>query len=576
MRYNEEAERSNTRSRRKKNTGNLIVKLVMTIILIILIVITFGRPLIDRYFPSSELKDANEWFEVSGNEVKIFLDNEPEHESKALAYGGEIYLPYDYVLSGLNSRFYYNYNEEMLTYTLADSYEDYDSSTDFGGSPAVVIDNGTPYICINLVEKFTDISHEAFASAEESAKRVFIYKGGTEFKAASVKHKVKVRTAADKKAPILTTAAKGDTVQVTDELNTYSRVVTEDGFVGYIQNDRLSYMENGISFPHTYEDAAPEQLALDKKVVMGWQYMSNADANSRLDSLYERTGGALNVICPTWLQISGANGELTDFSSAEYVRNAHEKGLEVWASVDNVHQRAGIEEFSSRDFFGDTGKRRGFIATLMEKAEAYGYDGISLDFEGLPSDAGANYSQFFRELSVECHKRGLKLSIANYVPYSYNSHYNLREQGFFADYVIIMTYDEHTGTDIGPNASIGYTEYGIKEALNYVPAERLVDAVPFYTNVWRINDGAISSEALGMAEAHQYVSDNAIPLRWDDESGCYYGETMIGTGQIQIWLEDEKSMELKIGKIREYDIGGVAAWRLGLESPQIWGVMDIS
>ena len=315
---------------------------------------------------------------------------------------------------------------------------------------------------------------------------------------------------------------------------------------------------------------------LDKKVVLGWQAVHSAAANNNLDSLYENTRGAINVIAPQWLQINSAAGSITDYSSAEYVNKAHEKGLKVWAVLDNINQPGGVTDFSTRDFFADTRKRRDFIAVLIKKAESYEYDGFNLDFEGLPSDAGQSYTQFFRELSVECHKRGLTLSIDNYVPYSYNDHYNLEEQGVFADYVIIMGYDEHTGSDIGPVASIDYTEYGIKEALKRVPKERVIEAVPLYTRVWRTNDGVVTSESMGIKQSEQYVSDNGIILSWDSEAGSYYGETMIGSGQIQIWLEENNSLEQKVNKIKEYDIGGIAAWRLGLEPWDVWTVLNIN
>ena len=109
-----------------------------------------------------------------------------------------------------------------------------------------------------------------------------------------------------------------------------------------------------------------------------------------------------------------------------------------------------------------------------------------------------------------------------------------------------------------------------------VPAERLIAAVPLYTRVWRTNDGVTTSEAMGIRESEQYVSDNAIMLSWDEEAGAYYGETMIGTGQIQIWLEENESLKLKTDKIREYGLTGIAAWRLGFEPQDVWDVLDLN
>ena len=569
----------NIRKSRKRNDKKVrLAKLIMVFAAFVLVFAAAGMPILKRWLPSNEKKDLNEWFEVSGNEVKIFLDGEVCQDHKGTLYDGEIYLPYEYIYDSLNERFYYNSNEQLLTYTLPDEVIDYDAQFGGGNKPSFIIAGDEAYVSLGLVAQYTDISYETFTSEEETAKRVFIVHGGTLVEQGTVKHKAVLRTAADKKAPILTELTKDSVVTVTEQTGNWSRIVTDTGFVGYIKNNSLSYTEGEMTYtyPDTYKKPEVPHVMLDKKVVLGWQAVHSAAANNNLDSLYENTRGAINVIAPQWLQINSAAGGITDYSSAEYVNKAHEKGLKVWAVLDNINQPGGVTDFSTRDFFADTKKRRDFIAVLMQKAESYGYDGFNLDFEGLPSDAGQSYTQFFRELSVECHKRGLALSIDNYVPYSYNDHYNLEEQGVFADYVIIMGYDEHTGSDIGPVASIDYTEYGIKEALKRVPKERVIEAVPLYTRVWRTNDGVVTSESMGIKQSEQYVSDNGIILSWDSEAGSYYGETMIGSGQIQIWLEENNSLEQKVNKIKEYDIGGIAAWRLGLEPWDVWTVLNIN
>ena len=79
-----------------------------------------------------------------------------------------------------------------------------------------------------------------------------------------------------------------------------------------------------------------------------------------------------------------------------------------------------------------------------------------VDFEQVPGDAGEDYIEFLRELSNPCRANGLVLSVDNYVPRGYNSHYHWKEQGIVADYVIIMGYDEHYGgsQEVGSVASI--------------------------------------------------------------------------------------------------------------------------
>ena len=106
------------------------------------------------------------------------------------------------------------------------------------------------------------------------------------------------------------------------------------------------------------------------------------------------------------------------------------------------------------------------IANLMKDVEKYGIDGINLDIEGIKPAAGPHYIQFIRELSVDCRKNGIVLSVDSYVPSAYTSFYNRAEQGRVADYVIIMGYDEHyAGGEAGSVASLEYERKGIEDTL---------------------------------------------------------------------------------------------------------------
>ena len=42
-----------------------------------------------------------------------------------------------------------------------------------------------------------------------------------------------------------------------------------------------------------------------------------------------------------------------------------------------------------------------------------------------------------------------------------------------------------------------------------------------------------------------------------------------------IWLEDERSLELKMGLIEKYGLAGVAGWKLGLDTEEIWDIVNL-
>lgn len=122
---------------------------------------------------------------------------------------------------------------------------------------------------------------------------------------------------------------------------------------------------------------------------------------------------------------------------------AHTAGLEVWAVFRDFH--GGTNSYDETyETLRYTSKRAKLEDQVVAAAVAAGVDGINLDFELISSKCGVHYVQLVRELSVKCHQNNLVFSVDNYVPQSYNSHYDLKEQGIVADYVVIMAYDEHT------------------------------------------------------------------------------------------------------------------------------------
>ncbi len=184
--------------------------------------------------------------------------------------------------------------------------------------------------------------------------------------------------------------------------------------------------------------------------------------------------------------------------------------------------------------------------------------------------------QFMRELSVACRQNGLIFSIDDYVPMEFNDHYDLTEQGEIADYVVIMGYDEHYGGSdkAGSVASIGYVQEGIEKALTMVPAEKLVNAIPFYTRVWTTSGGEVSSKALHMDGATNIINQYGMEMNWDEETCQYYGEVTDSNGAlIQLWNEESRSIEVKLSVMQAAGLAGVAEWALGFENAEVWDVI---
>ncbi len=556
-------------SRRKKGHGCGITVLVL-LLLFILAGGAAGWIYVKKYMPSSELSDKAKVFGIKSGQVALLLDNELQEE-KGIYEDGQVYLPVDWVNQHLNQRFYWDEGEKLLVYTLPESIVYADESTQGEKGPLFKVTDQGMYLSLGLVVNYTDIRTQSFATSQ--IKRVFIDTIWEPYDTAVIKKTGQVREKGGVKSPILTELSQGESVDVLEPMEKWSRVRTGDGYIGYIENRKLEAGEQ-VMPESLFEAPVYTSISMDEKVRLGFHQVTRQEANSTLES-YAGATKDMNVIVPTWFNVVSSDGTYNSLASKEYVEKAHDMGLKVWAMVENVSTEESVKNLNTKTLMSSTSTRKKLIANLMQEAETYGFDGFNLDFESLKVEAGPHYVQFIRELSVSCRQKGLVLSVDNYVPSSYTAFYNRREQGIVADYVIVMGYDEHyAGGEAGTVSSISYVKDGIENTLKEVPKEKVINAVPFYTRVWTVNDGKTTSKAYGIKDAQQWVKDNNVELTWDDSLGQYYGSAVNSSGEQLIWMEENESMKLKIDLIREYDLAGVACWKLGFETPEIWDIVS--
>ena len=555
--------------RRRKGHGCAVTVLVL-MLLLMAAGGAGGYIYMRKYMPSDELSDKAKVFGIKGSQVALLLDNELQEE-KGIYEDGQVYLPVGWVNEYLNQRFYWDEEEKLLVYALPESivYADEDAQGEKG--PLFKVTDDGMYLSLGLVVNYTDIRTRSFATSQ--IKRVFIDTLWEPYDTAEVKKAGHVREKGGVKSPILTELEQGEQVDVLETMEKWSRVRTEDGYIGYIENRRLDGREQ-VTPESSFEAPVYTSISMDEKVRLGFHQVTRQEANNTLES-YVSVTKDMNVIVPTWFNVISDDGTYNSLASKEYVDKAHEMGLQVWAMVENVSTQESVKNLNTKTLMSSTSTRRKLIENLMKEADTYGFDGFNLDFESLKAEAGPHYVQFIRELSVSCRQKGLVLSVDNYVPSPYSAFYNRREQGIVADYVIVMGYDEHyAGGDAGSVASISYVKDGIENTLKEGPKEKVINAVPFYTRVWTVNEGKTTSKAYGIADARQWVADNHVDLTWDQELGQFYGSTVNGNGEQYIWMEDEKSMALKIGLVKDFDLAGVACWKLGFESSDIWDIVS--
>ncbi len=523
-----------------------------------------GAFVAQRYMPSREQADIGQLLGVEGQESALYWNNEKQ-EASGIVRDGQTYLPLTWVNEYVNEKFYWDEAEKLLVYTLPDTVVYADARTVGGsGKPLIFVEEDEVYLSVGLISSYTDVRVQTYDSRDYN--RVFMEKNGEPRLEGTAASEAQVRVKGGIKSPIITTVEKGSAFEILEEMEDWSLVRTQDGFLGYLQNKRIegSRLRQDVS---TFVEPEYTNISLNEPVVMAWHQVFSQAANQTFEELIANTSG-VNVVAPTWFMLTDNEGNYNSLASSAYVQKAHNLGMQVWAVLDNFNMGENVD---SRVLFSRTSVRKNLISNLMEDVAAYGIDGINLDIESIKPEAGPHYVQFIRELSVACRNQGVILSVDNYVPSAYTSFYNRAEQGRVADYVVIMGYDEHyAGGAAGSVASLPYVKKGIEDTLAVVPKEKVINAVPFYTRLWTEKDGTITSTAMGMEAAGQWVKDNQIELYWQEELGQYYGSLQNGAEITEIWMEEERSLDLKMKLIRESGLAGVACWKLGFEPASIW------
>ena len=537
----------------------VIAVAVLVILVAILGIVTH---VVMKYIPSSEKMDLNEYYgEMADGEIALVIGTE-KMEERGLVDGDRVYLPLDVVNTYLNQRYYWDSANQQILYATPSELTSVSASSEAGDK--VWVKDDKVYLNLTYVQEFTDLD----AYITKDPYRIAIQYKFKNVKTVTVKKNTSIRYRGGIKSAILTSVKKGTKLRLIEEMENWDQVATDDGYIGYIDKKKVAEAEK-TKFERSFKKEQYSYLTMDSKINMVWHQVTSTDANAYFaDATANMTG--VNVISPTWFYLTDTSGNIASIASADYVSQAHEKGLQVWGLIDNFTQ-----EVSTTETLSSTAARQNIISQLIQAAQDVGMDGINVDFESLSEDVGTHFLEFLRELSIECHKNNLVLSVDNPVPEDFTSHYDRAEQGRVVDYVIIMGYDEHyVGSEAGSVASLPWVEQGIQDTLDEVPAKRVINAIPFYTRLWRTTGGNVTSEAIGMDQAQQTIAENNVETYWDKTTSQNYGKYDIDNSTYQIWLEDAQSVAEKVKLVSKYDLAGVSAWKLGFENNGIWQVIS--
>ncbi|MCD7766852.1 MAG: glycosyl hydrolase family 18 protein [Lachnospiraceae bacterium] len=543
---------------------------------------------IQKYMPSSKWMSSDSYFGfaegtaepslgVEGETVAAVVIDDHIAQERALIVNGNVYIDYTLVQGELNSRFYWDSSEALMLFTTAEQVFEIGVNTSAytidgegfdAGYEIVKTTSSGMFVAMNFLQQYSNLHFETY----ESPARVVITSGSAAVTTAEIKKDAVVRYRGGIKSEILTKVSVGEQVTVIEQMERWSQVVTSDGYIGYIKNKYLTNIEE--TQRETYYQAEYTSISLEGRVNLAFHQINYTAMNSNLsEDISAMTG--VNVISPTWYYLSDNSGAITSYASADYVTEAHDAGLQVWALVSNFS-----DDVSTSTLLATRSSRQTVQNYLIAQALELGFDGINIDFESIAQESGYDYVQFLRELSILCRKNGIILSVDVPVPMEYSTYYDREELGIVCDYVIMMGYDEHySGSDAGSVASMDFEETGIQNMLLEVAAEKIISAIPFYSRVWyteTLSDGTanVTSEVVTMSEAQELLTSLGVTSSYDESTGQQYAEWTDEDGLLcQIWLEDADSVASRAALVSQYSLGGIACWRLGYETDDVWAAI---
>ena len=552
-------------------------KAALVLVVLILIVLVgaagVGSFLINRYKPGTEYMAGNEYFNLTDENSVALIQNGELLEEQAVLIGGEPYAAYTYVESQLNSCFYWDEETKGILLTTSGGVQtllpgDAAVAKTPGGQPAVQQESdGTVYISLDVVKEYTDLDYAYYSNPN----RVVIRNEWDGVEQATVQSDTaQVRQKGGIKSLILADVQKGDTLLYLENLDNWCKVMTADGYTGYIQTEDISEPE--AIEARTAKKDSYERITRDHKINLVWHQSTSTESNDAMAEMTAEMTG-VNVISPTWFSVTDGTGTISSLASADYVKLAHDAGREVWGLIDNFN-----EAFDETTDLAYASVRSRIIEQLLAEAASCGMDGINVDFENLKEAGIPHYLQFLRELTSAAHAQNLVVSVDTPVPQAYTMYYQRGEQARFVDYMIVMAYDEHFAgsEEAGSVSSLPFVQQAVEEMTRVMPADQVICGIPFYTRVWteKFGQSAITSEVLGMDGAKNYAKENQMTETWDASLGQNVATVETSDARYTIWMEDEQSMEEKLKVIQSADLAGVAEWKLGFECADVWSLIS--
>ncbi|MEJ8553388.1 glycosyl hydrolase family 18 protein [Tepidibacter sp. Z1-5] len=263
------------------------------------------------------------------------------------------------------------------------------------------------------------------------------------------------------------------------------------------------------------------------------------------------------------------NGNIIGLIPNNQITYANDNGISALAMVAN-----NFDGNIAKTLLENPTNRQNLINNILSQLNANNYKGVNIDLEGVFYYDRSYYTTFIKELYNTLNSQGFTITVSVPAKTSdsptspWSGAYDYAELGKYADKVVLMTYDEHyPGGSPGPIASINWVENVINYATSVIPKEKILLGTAAYGYDWSSN----GTKAYSISGIYNLASTCGSSILWDSTSQCPYFTYTDSNGiSHTVWFENDKSISYKLDLVNNYDLSGIAIWRLGLENSDYW------
>ncbi|URZ09176.1 glycosyl hydrolase family 18 protein [Clostridium felsineum] len=333
-----------------------------------------------------------------------------------------------------------------------------------------------------------------------------------------------------------------------------------------------AYNSYGTSASSTHINLTTAQapVTTPKKLVLGFTTYYYSGDTSSYNSMKTNTSTIDEIATQSY--VTDAAGKVTGLVPTNQLTYANSTSIKSLAMIQN-----NFDKNISKAVLESATNRQALINNMLNIIKTNGYKGINVDIEGVYYYDRNYLTTFMSELYNTLKPLGYTVTMSvpaktyDNLTDSWSGAFDYASLSKYADQIVLMTYDEHyPGGTSGPVASIGWVENVVKYAVTVIPSSKLLLGTAAYGYDWSSN----GTKAYGINSMFNLASANGTAILWDATSKTPYFNYTDSTGIAHsAWFENGTSVGYKLDLVNNYNLSGIAIWRLGLENTDYWSTI---